>query len=390
MKKLPTEWLADVLTGGAADPGNISVRRKYGTVSSIFGIVCNSVLFAVKLAVGFLTSSVAVISDAFNNLSDFASCVISLIGVRLASKPADKEHPFGHGRMEYLTALWLSVGIIVMGLRLLEESVLKVIHPDSVETGAVTFVILIAAVLVKFIMYRFNTVLGNRINSVVLKAAAKDSLGDAAATSAITLSLLLGTFIDLPLDGIAGAVVSLLILRTGTEIIRDTTDELIGKPADEDMKSRIRRLAAGYDRILGIHDIVLHSYGPTKLMGSCHAEISDKEDFRDAHELADALEREIYDTLGINITIHTDPVAVDDEKTAHYRARLAEILEKLGGDISFHDLHAVSENGKDRISFDLSVPFDVKTADDELKEAINKALSDEPCPVRTLIIIDRE
>lgn len=291
----------------ADNSGDARVRKRYGTLSSVCGMVCNTLLFVIKLIAGLMTASIAVISDAFNNLADCASCFITLLGCRMAAKPADKEHPFGHGRMEYLTALGIAAVIVAMGLKLLKESAVKIVRPDDVRLSLVSFGILIISILIKLWMYSFNSGLGKRINSVVLKAVAKDSVGDAAATSATALSLLLTKLTPLPFDGIAGAIVSLLIIISGFGIIKDTVDELLGKSASPEMMSQLEQLITRSDRVIGVHDIMLHSYGPANMIGSCHVEMRGDENFRDAHELVDEIEHEIYAQFGISMTIHMDP-----------------------------------------------------------------------------------
>lgn len=312
MKISLTDRLVDRFIKDADNTGDMRIREKYGRLSSICGMICNTLLFVIKLTAGLITASIAVISDAFNNLADCASCFITLLGCRIAAKPADKEHPFGHGRMEYLTALGIAAVIVAMGLQLLRQSLVKVIHPESVRLSLLPFVILLVSIAVKLWMYCFNDRLSRRINSVVLKAVAKDSVGDVAATTATALSLLLTKLTPLPFDGIAGGIVSLLIILSGIEMIRDTVDELLGKSADPETLVKLRELICRSSRVIGVHDIMLHSYGPANTIGSCHVEMSADENFKDAHELVDEIEREIYAQLGISMTIHMDPAGTEE------------------------------------------------------------------------------
>jgi cation diffusion facilitator family transporter len=355
--------------------GDPSTRKRYSELSSICGIFCNIFLFICKLAVGIFSASIAVISDAFNNLSDCASCILTLIGCRIAAKPADKEHPFGHGRMEYLTALGISAVIVAVGVKLLEESVNKILHPQDITINAISIAILILSVLIKLWMFLFNSGLGERIGSVVLKAVAKDSIGDAAATSSAIISLFLTQLTSLPFDGIAGALVSVLILRNGICIIRDTIDELLGKPADADTVQNIKELVCRHERILGVHDIIIHTYGPAKIYGSCHVEISEQENFKEAHDLVDSIERELSGKLGISMTIHMDPTAVNDETTDKYKAILGNILPDIDERLSFHDLRVARHEDVPCLIFDLHVPYELKMSDSELLAGINEALS---------------
>lgn len=374
------------------EPDNIrsaKTRRDYSTLSSVCGMFCNIFLFAVKLFAGIVTSSIAVISDAFNNLADCASCVITLLGCRFAAKPADKEHPFGHGRMEYLTAMGVSAVILFMGAELLVSSVKKIIKPETTELTALAIVILLVSVGVKLWMFAFNNYLGKRIDSTVLKAVARDSAGDSIATSAAALSLMLSSVSDLPFDGIAGAAVSLLILRSGIEILKETVDELLGRPADSQTVEKIEQLICSHRRVIGVHDILTHNYGPSRIVGSCDVEISDTENIKDAHELVDTIERDITEQLGIAMTIHIDPVAVNDEKTGFYRRKLTELLSSTDERLSFHDLRASVTSDGTRLSFDLSVPYELEMTDRELEQLVKEAFELPPYNAETVMTIDR-
>lgn len=374
------------------EPDNIrsaKTRRDYSTLSSVCGMFCNIFLFAVKIFAGIVTSSIAVISDAFNNLADCASCVITLLGCRFAAKPADKEHPFGHGRMEYLTAMGVSAVILFMGAELLVSSVKKIIKPETTELTALAIVILLVSVGVKLWMFAFNNYLGKRIDSTVLKAVARDSAGDSIATSAAALSLMLSSVSDLPFDGIAGAAVSLLILRSGIEILKETVDELLGRPADSKTVEKIEQLICSHRRVIGVHDILTHNYGPSRIVGSCDVEISDTENIKDAHELVDTIERDITEQLGIAMTIHIDPVAVNDEKTGFYRRKLTELLSSTDERLSFHDLRASVTSDGTRLSFDLSVPYELEMTDRELEQLVKEAFELPPYNAETVMTIDR-
>lgn len=387
MKRHFADILADKTIKNADNISDASVRKSYSTLSSVCGMVCNIILFAVKLFAGIITSSIAVMTDAFNNLADCAGCIVTLLGCRMAAKPADKEHPYGHGRMEYLTALGLSALIFIMGAKLIKESVEKMISPAPVKLTVLSFAILIISVAVKLMMFSLNDRLGKRIDSVVLAAVAKDSLGDVAATSAAALSLILSEFTSLPFDGIAGALVSLLILRSGFEIVKDTADELLGSPADPETVDRLEKLICSNERILGVHDILIHSYGPSNIIGSCHAEIADTETFVGAHELVDSVEHEVLEKLGIKLTIHMDPAAVNDSRTAELRRKLGDFLSQTDSRLSFHDLRVCRSPDGDKLSFDLSVPYGFSMSDTELKKAAADVFADDGLDLR--ITIDR-
>lgn len=369
---------------------DINVRGRYGTLSSIVGIVCNIILFGLKFAMGTLSNSIAVVSDAFNNLSDSASCIVTLFGYKMAAKPADKDHPFGHGRMEYLTSLIIAAVILVMGVELLRDSAAKIIHPEKVEFRVIVLVSLAVSIGIKLWMSYFNTVLGKKINSSVMLATAKDSRNDVIATAVTVISLIAAIFTDLPIDGIMGVIVSLFILKAGFEIIKDTVDELLGKPADPETVDEIARLVCCDDRIIGVHDLIIHNYGPGNMIGSCHAEVRSNEDFIAAHDLIDRIEQEIHKQLKIQMTIHMDPIEVDDEQVNMYRLLVANIIRKVDKRLGFHDFRTVTGDTHVNLIFDLVVPYEVGRTDDDLKEEIDAFLEKEETKFYTVITFDRE
>lgn len=375
------------------DCENISdpkVRKAYGTLSSVVGIVCNLLLFGLKYAVGTITNSIAITSDAFNNLSDCASCLVTLFGYKLAAKPADREHPFGHGRMEYLTSLVIAAMIALMGFELLRSSVNKILHPEEVTFRIAAFLILLASIAVKLGMAWFNTRLGRKINSSVMLATAKDSRGDVIATSVTLLALLAALFTDFPVDGIMGAAVSLFILKTGYDIIRDTVGDLLGRPADLETMHDLRELILSHDMIVGIHDVMIHNYGPGKMMGSCHVEVPSDSDFVAVHEVVDGIEHEIYEKMHILMTIHMDPIDLDDEQIQKYRCMTEQILHGLDQRLSLHDFRLVSGENMNRLIFDLVVPFDSAYTNLQLKEIIDNELKQTDRTCAAVITFDRD
>lgn len=369
---------------------DIQVRGRYGTLSSVVGIICNILLFILKYVMGTISNSIAIVSDAFNNLSDSASCLVTLLGYKIAAKPADKDHPFGHGRMEYLTSLIIAAVILVMGIELLKSSVMKIITPEEVQFRAVVLISLILSVAIKLWLSRFNTVLGKKINSSVMLATAKDSKNDVVATSVTIIALICSLFTTLPLDGIMGVIVSVFILKAGIEIIRDTIDELLGKPADHDITEQIRQIVCCDDRIIGIHDLIIHNYGPGKMFGSCHAEVRSNEDFIVAHDLIDRIEHEIHKKLKISMSIHMDPIEIDNAQINHCRSLVGEIIRKIDSTLTFHDFRAVTGDTHTNLIFDVVVPFGLKITDSEIKAKIDEALALEPVQYYTVITFDRE
>lgn len=375
---------------GSDDIDNPVVRKSYGTCSSIVGIFCNILLFGIKYAVGVLSNSIAIISDAFNNLSDCASCLVTLLGYKLAAKPADKEHPFGHGRMEYFTSLAIAVIIALMGFELFQNALQKLIHPETVEFRFATLLVLLISIGVKLWMMRFNTVLGNRIHSSVMLATAKDSRNDVIATSVTVFALLTSLVTDAPIDGIVGIGVSLFILKSAFDIIRDTVSDLLGRPADPQVVQKLKDLILSKPGIEGIHDILIHNYGPGNMIGSCHVEIRSDADFVTIHSIVDAAEREIYDALHILMTIHMDPIELDNEQINHYRSIIKQIIHDLDESLSFHDFRLVPGDDAKRLIFDLVVPFTCQYTEEELKKRISSELQKMDPTCTAVILIDHD
>lgn len=369
---------------------NIKVRERYGTLSSVVGIVCNILLFGAKYIMGSLSNSISVISDAFNNLSDCASCVVTLFGYKLAAKPADKDHPFGHGRMEYLTSLSIAVVIIVVGLELLKNSVMKIIYPEQVKFSVVALISLIVSVGAKLWMSFFNIKLGKRINSSIMLATAKDSRSDVIATSAALIALIASVFTSLPVDGVMGVLVSIFVLKSGYDIVKDTVDELLGKPADSEVTEKIRSIIKESPKVIGIHDMIIHNYGPGNMIGSCHVEVRSDEDFILIHDIIDRIERNIHEKLGILMTIHMDPIEVDNEQVNLCKDKVRAIIKALDNRLHIHDFRLVTGETHTNVIFDLVVPFDCKYTDKQLKEEINKRLKSDNTDYYTIITFDRE
>lgn len=385
-----TSFLVKLFIKNPDDITNPNVRGKYGALSSVTGIICNILLFTVKYIMGILSNSIAVTSDAFNNLSDAASCVVTLLGLKMASKPADKEHPFGHGRMEYLISLVIAAIILVMGLELMGSSVGKLLHPEKVNFNFIVLIALVISMGVKLWMSLFNTALGNKLNSSVMLATAKDSRSDVIATSATVVALICSSFTDISIDGIMGILVSLFILKSGIDIISDTVNELLGKPADPEIVEQIKDIVCHDKRIIGIHDLIIHSYGPGNMIGSCHAEVKSSENFVAAHDLIDQIEHQIHKQLKIAMTIHMDPIEVDNEQINAYRKQLSEAVKSVDERLKFHDFRTVTGDTHVNLIFDLVVPFELDLTDDELKLKIDAALKNDTIKYYTVITFDRD
>ncbi len=366
------------------------VRSRYGVLGGIVGIVLNIFLFAFKLVAGTLTGSIATTADAMNNLSDAGSSIITLVGFKLAGKPAHNDHPFGHGRFEYITALFVSVAIILMGVELAKTSFDKILHPTKVEFSILSAVILIAAILVKGWMYLFNKKIGNKIKSQSMLATAKDSLSDAASTGAVLLSILIAHFMHVNIDGWMGMLVSLFILYTGVGALQVSIAPLLGqKPAPEFVKA-IEETVMAHEVVLGIHDMIVHDYGPTRRIVSLHTEVPANVDILHAHECIDNIERELEEKFGCDAVIHMDPIETDNSVVGENRAAVAEILKGISESLSFHDFRMVSGKGHTNLIFDVVIPHEFEMSKELLDEEITKRVKEYNSSYFTVVHYDIE
>jgi len=385
-----TDIFVKLFVKNSNEINNPVVRQKYGTLSSIVGIICNLILFGLKYLIGTLANSISIISDAFNNLSDCASCLVTLFGYKLASKPADKDHPFGHGRIEYLTSLIIAVIVVLVGIELMESSVKKIITPEEVTFSIAALLALFFSIGVKLWMSFFNMKLGKKINSTVMIATAKDSRSDVIATAVSLVALIASIFTSLPVDGIMGIIVSLFILKAGYEILKDTVDELLGKPAEPEIVEEIKKYVTENDKILGIHDLIIHNYGPGNMIGSCHVEVSATEDFMIVHDHVDEIERKIMQEMNIIMTIHMDPVLTDDEMTNNAKALVERIISEIDESLTIHDFRIVYGETHTNLIFDTVVPYECKLDNGTIKAEIDKKLANEEINYYTVIVFDRE
>lgn len=339
------------------DTEDAKVRTDYGILSSIVGIICNVLLFAGKLAVGAAVRSVAVMADAFNNLSDAASSVIGFVGVKMAGKPADSEHPFGHGRIEYIAALAVSFLVLQVGFTFFKNSIEKIRHPEDLSFDLIPVLILLASVCVKLWLGYFNKVLGKRINSSVMQATATDALGDVITTLATIASILFFHFTGLNIDGFVGLLVSLVVMWAGIGIARDTLEPLIGQPVDRELYKKITDFVESYDGILGSHDLIVHNYGPTRSLASVHAEVPNDVDVETSHEIIDRIERDAVKKLGLFLVIHMDPVEVRNERVAELKEQVESAVKEIDERLSIHDFRLVAGEQQINLIFDVVVPY---------------------------------
>jgi cation diffusion facilitator family transporter len=348
-----------------------SVRTAYGVLASSVGVLCNLLLFIVKLTVGIFLNSISVMADAFNNLSDAASSVISFVGVKLADRPADKEHPFGHGRIEYISALIVAFLVIQVGFTFLKDGIKKIQHPQALTFNLISILFLIFSIGVKLWLAMFNKKLGKRIQSQVMNATAADSIGDVFATSATILSLIVFQVSGKNIDGFVGILVALFVMWSGIGIAKDTLEPLIGESIDPQLYKRVTELVESYEGILGSHDLIIHNYGPNKSMGSIHAEVSGDEDINKSHEIIDRIERDAQKELGMLLVIHMDPIETKNDTVNATRKMLEEVLKAMDPELDFHDFRMVGGEKQTNLIFDLVVPF---YYDEKQEEAMKEEL----------------
>lgn len=337
-----------------------SNRTAYGVLAGIVGIFCNALLFAGKLTIGLIINSSAVMTDSFNNLSDAASSVISLVGAKLAAKPADKEHPFGHGRYEYIVALIVSFLILEVGFSCFKTSIEKIFHPEELNISTIAIVILVVSVLVKIWLSLFNRKLGKKIDSKVLLATAKDAMGDVFVTSATIVSLLIYRFLGWNVDGYVGCIVALLVFWAGISVAKDTIEPLLGEAVPEELYKEICEKVSSYEGIEGTHDLIVHSYGPARRMASVHAEIKNTLSMEAAHEIVDKIEQDILKEMNIFLVIHMDPIDTDNETVNRCRALVAQKVREKDMTATIHDFRMVSGQDQINLIFDLVLPYSYK------------------------------
>jgi len=347
------------------------VRERYGSVCSILSIICNGLMVIFKLLFGFLTKSVAIQADGFNNLSDMGSNLATLFGFKLAGKHPDADHPYGHGRYEYITGLIIAFLILLVAFSSLKESVIKIIYPEKVEFRIAAFIVLVVSILMKLWMASFNKKAGDLIESTSLKAAGQDSLNDVITTSATLVSLCLSLVTDLPLDGIIGLIVSLFVLKSGFDIFKNTVDPLLGQAPDKQLVQDIYDYVMAYDKVIGIHDFMMHDYGPGRQYMTFHAEVDSREDIMEIHDQIDLIERELLEHFHILTTIHMDPIDRDDELTNTLRQQVKKIIKDINEEYSIHDFRIVTGPTHTNLIFDVLLPAEDRTSSKELKTMIN-------------------
>ena len=365
--------LSRIFIKNHTETSNPGVRRAYGVLCGAVGIFLNVILFAAKYLAGTLTGSIAIVADAFNNLSDAGSSIITLLGFKLAAKKPDRDHPYGHGRFECIAGLVVSFVILMMGFDLAKTSVTKILHPEDVDFSILSICILIGSILVKLYMALYNRSVGKRISSAAVMATATDSLSDVCATTMVLAATLVARFTGVNIDGWAGAIVSLVILWAGYNAAKDTIDPLLGQAPDPEFVQRIADIVNRYPEVVGIHDLAVHDYGAGRVMISLHAEVPASGDIMALHDVIDTIERDLQEELNCNAVIHMDPISTDDQLITSTRELLKErIHAQLSPDISIHDFRMVPGPTHTNVIFDAVVPYEFPQSDAQVQQEISK------------------
>lgn len=384
-----TEQIIKHFVKNRNDVKNPAVRETYGKLAGWAGVLSNSFLFLIKILTGIFFHSISIIADAVNNLSDAASSIITLIGFKLSGKPADAEHPYGHARMEYITGLIVSFVILFLGLQLISSSVNKIFHPEEVHFSYITFFVLAVSILLKLWQGMFNQKIGKRIHSSALQATAADSLNDVYATTAVLFSAVIAQFTGFQLDGYMGVAVALFIMISGIKFVIETVNPLLGTAPDKDLVNIFYQKILSYDGVIGLHDLVIHNYGPERCFASVHVEVPAKQDIMVSHDVIDNIEYDFLHDLNIHLVIHLDPIVTDDERVNHLKEQVTSIVKTVSEELSIHDFRVVFGNTHSNLLFDIMVPFSFSMSDKELCHVIDQKVKQLNETYHTVITIDR-
>ena len=385
-----TEFLLRLFVKDYQNANSPLVRSSIGKLAGIVGIVCNSLLFLFKLVAGLLVGSVSITADAVNNLSDASSSLVTLCGFKLAQRPADKDHPYGHARYEYLSGFVVSALILVIGFELVKSSVEKIIHPVTVELSVLSVSVLVGSILVKLWMSLFCKNLGKRIGSTTLQATSVDSRNDVISTTAVLCGCLVGHFFNLKIDGYVGLAVAIFIIYSGIGIAKETISPLLGKQADDRLVEDISELVMSYDKVIGMHDLLVHDYGPGKCFASVHAELNADEEPLVCHDIIDDIERNALERLCVHLVIHYDPVVTDDEELNHMRNVVGGIVIDIDSRLSLHDFRMVRGAKHTKLVFDLVIPYSMEKQQADLKRKIDEGVRLQGKQYDTVICFDKK
>ena len=385
-----THLLLKLFVKNRDNPKDPKVRHAYGVLSSTVGILLNILLAVLKLTAGILSASIAITADALNNLSDAGSQVISLISFKMAAKPADRDHPFGHARIEYVASMIVSFIILTIGAELCKTSIQSILDPADISFGTVSAIILSVSIILKLWLALFNRKIAKRINSSVIRATAADSLADAAATSAVLISMIIFRFSGLNVDGYMGTIVSAFIFIAGIKILSETKNSILGSAPEPEVIEAIYAITKEYPEVIGIHDMIVHNYGAGNTMASLHAEVDGSADIFITHDVIDNLEKRLFTELGVRATVHMDPIVTDDERVNALRAEVLAAVRGIDETFSIHDFRFVEGKTHTNLIFDVSAPFEVKLTDAEIENAVGNAVKSINENYFAVITIDRQ
>ena len=380
--------LAKLFIKNNKDYKNQTVREKYGILCGGFGIFLNVILFALKFIFGTIAASVAMVADAFNNLSDAASSIVQILGFKLASKKPDSQHPFGHGRLEYVSGLAISFFILLMGFELIKSSITKLINPEPQNYNLFSILVMGFAILIKFYMYLYNHQIAKKIDSVTMEATAKDSFSDMISTSVVIVSIIISRFTSFPVDGIAGIIVGAFILKTGYEAAKDTIGPLLGNPPSKELVDEIEKELLKHEPIIGMHDLIVHDYGPGRMMISLHAEVPGDMNIFDLHDVIDVAEVMISRKFNCSVVIHMDPIDTNNTRLEELKKILAEELPKIDKNLRFHDVRMVPGPTHTNLIFDVVKPFECALDNEQLIAEINEAVQQRDKSVFCAVTVD--
>ncbi len=384
-----TKLLIKLFVKNYNDSNSKTAHTSYGKLAGAVGIAVNLMLSSTKFFIGILTNSIAITADAVNNIFDVTAGIVTLIGFKMASRPADKEHPYGHARIEYITGLIIALMIFLVGFELVQTSIDKIINPTDILHSAYTVSVLIISILAKIWLAFFNKNIANIISSETLKATAADCRNDAISTSAVLVSVVISQYWGVNLDGIMGLLVAVFIIYSAVGIVKDVTDPLLGKAPSRELVQHIENKILKHKMILGTHDLIIHDYGQNRCFGSAHVEIDAKTDPIESHHLIDEIERDFFENDNIIFVIHYDPVLVGDVIVEKYKAKMQEKIARISTKLSLHDFRVVDNKNYVNLIFDVEAPFEFELTDEELKDKIQKSVENSEMKINTMVTVDR-
>ncbi len=385
-----TSLLLKLFVKNYKDTSDNTVREKYGVLGGTVGIVTNIILACAKLIIGTFSGSISITADAVNNFSDAGSSIITLIGFKMANKPADTSHPFGHGRIEYISGLIVAFIVLIFGVELMKSSVERIINPTEIIYSTWAIIVLVLSIAGKLWLGLFNRKLGKAINSTAMTAVFTDCLSDSGATLVTIVSMLLARFAGLNIDGVLGAIVAVIIIVAGINIIKDTLSPLLGEAPDKELVKNLAETILSFDKVVGIHDLIIHNYGSVKTFGSVHVEVPADEDVLLTHEIMDNIELEIKKKFGIELVAHCDPIETNNESVSQNKAMLIEIIKTINDKLTIHDFRMVSGPTHTNLIFDVVVPYDVKMSEDETIKLISEKVKVHSPQCNCVITVDRD